>query len=199
MDRTETTYETALTLSIVSVIASTLEGSFSVYYGYESGSLTLFGNGLASFIAVISGFGIMGMTMRIRKRSDLSPNDVEKTALRITGVGLYLLTVGLVIVGVYNIFEHRHPDSTLSGIIIAIVTIIIVGLLAWKKIKVGRTLQSSALIADAKSTRITVYTSTMVLIASLLFALTKFVYADSIGAIGLAYFAYIEAKECFEF
>ena len=35
--------------------------------------------------------------------------------------------------------------------------------------------------------------------ASIVYELTKFVYADAIGAIGLAYLSYAEARACFEF
>lgn len=192
-------YDTAYRLAILTVVCSSLEGIFSVYYGALSGSLTLFGNGIASFIAVISGFGIIAMTARIRRGSGEQTNSSEKTALRITGAGLYILTAGLVITGVINMIDNKHPDSTLSGIIIAIVTILVISILVWTKMGIGKKLRSKALIADAKSTRMCVSTSTMVLIASLIFEFTKFEYADSIGAIGLAYFAFKEARECFIF
>jgi divalent metal cation (Fe/Co/Zn/Cd) transporter len=192
-------YSRAYVLAILTVIFSSLEGGFSVYYGYGTNSLTLFGNGVASFIEVISGFGILGMTMKIRSRSKENPNNFERTALRITGTGLYVLAGSLVAVGIMNIVNRQHPSTTISGIIIAIVTIIVIGLLVLAKLRVGKKLHSKALIADAKCTRICVYMSTMVFVSSIVYELTKFVYADSIGAIGLAYFAYSEAKECFDF
>ena len=189
-------YGIAFYLAVLTIIASTLEGSFSVYFGYESRSLTLFGNGLASFIGVISGSGILVMTFHRRKESSDPSKDFEQIALRITAIGLYLLAAGLLIVGILNILSHQHPTSTRSGIIIAIVTIAMIGALVFGKMKVAKNLHSSALLADAKCTRICVYMSTMVLIASVLFELTKFPYADSLGAIGVAYFSYSEAKSC---
>ena len=192
-------YKSAYQLAILTIIFSSLEGSFSVYFGYGSNSLTLFGNGIASFIEVISGFGIAGMTWRVMNKSNDDPNDFERSALKITGIGLYILAIGLVIVSIANIKNSQHPTTTLSGIIIAIITIAVIGSLVIVKMKVGKELNSKALIADAKCTRICVYMSSMVFLSSVIYEITNFTYADSIGALGLAYFAYREAKECFEF
>jgi divalent metal cation (Fe/Co/Zn/Cd) transporter len=192
-------YKIAFVLAIVTIIFSVLEGSFSVFYGYESSSLTLFGNGVISFIEVVSGFGVAVMTLRIMRRSKEEPAKVERTALRITGTGQYLLAGGLVITSIGTIITHRHPTTTLSGIIIGAITIAVIGSLVVAKMNVGKHLNSRALIADAKCTRICVSMSTMVLVTSIVYELTTFEYADAIGAIGLAYFAYREARECFAF
>ena len=40
--------------------------------------------------------------------------------------------------------------------------------------------------------------SIVLLFSSLLYELTEFIYADSIGALGLIYFSFSEGKEAFE-
>jgi len=192
-------YLRAYLLAILTIFLSILEGSFSVYYGYTSNSLSLSGNGIASFIEVISGIGAAGMIVRIRNRTDAHAVKFERQALRITGTGLYILAGLLLITGTLNIVRQAHPVTTVSGIIIAIITIIVIGALTIAKMKTGKKLDSKALIADAKCTRICVYMSAMVFIASIIYELTKFTYADSIGSMGLAYFGYLEARECFRF
>jgi hypothetical protein len=87
------TYNRAYTLALLTILFSSFEGGFSVYYGYQSSSLTLFGNGVVSFIEVISGFGILGMLIRIRNDTGDNPNTFERSALRITGYGLYALAI----------------------------------------------------------------------------------------------------------
>lgn len=196
---TENDYRRAFILAILTIIFSALEGSFSVYYGYESSSLTLFGNGVVSFIEVISGFGIAVMLMRIRSGSKDNPENFERMALRITGFGLSLLSAGLVIMSIANAVNHEHPKTTLSGIIIAIVTIVVIGSLVIAKMKVGKKIASKAILADAECTKICVYMSTAVFISSGIYELTHFAYADSIGAMVLAWLAYKEARECFGF
>jgi divalent metal cation (Fe/Co/Zn/Cd) transporter len=189
----------AFVLAVLTIVCSSLEGGFSVIYGYLSGSLTLFGNGVVSFIEVISGIGIVGMLSRMERHSDEHPTTFERTALRITGIGLYVLAGGLVVMGILNIINHQHPNTTISGIIIAIVTIAVIGALVIAKLGVANRLHSKALLADAKCTRICVYMSSTVFVSSIVYELTKFEQADSVGALVLAFFAYKEARECFDF
>ena len=47
----------------------------------------------------------------------------EKRALIITGISFYILTGGLVIGAVYNIYSGSKPETTIAGIIISIVSI----------------------------------------------------------------------------
>ena len=66
------------------------------------------------------------------------------------------------------------------------------------KKNVGQKLGSDAIIADANCTKICVYMSLVLLASSLIYELTGFAYADSLGAAGLAYFSFSEGKEAFE-
>jgi divalent metal cation (Fe/Co/Zn/Cd) transporter len=66
------------------------------------------------------------------------------------------------------------------------------------KRKVGRTLNSSPILADANCTMVCVYMSVVLLASSLIYEWTGFGFVDSIGALGLIYFSYSEGKESFE-
>jgi len=59
-------------------------------------------------------------------------------------------------------------------------------------------LGSDAIVADAHCTRICIYMSVVLLISSLLFELTGFIWADAIGAAGLIWFSVSEGREAFE-
>jgi divalent metal cation (Fe/Co/Zn/Cd) transporter len=63
---------------------------------------------------------------------------------------------------------------------------------------VGRKLDSEPILADANCTLVCIYMSVILLASSGIFELTGFAYADSIGSLGLAYFALREGRECFE-
>jgi divalent metal cation (Fe/Co/Zn/Cd) transporter len=71
-------------------------------------------------------------------------------------------------------------------------------ILMQSKLKVGKRLGSDALIADAHCTGTCIMLSFVLLAASLLFALLKIGFVDSIGALGIAYFAFREGREAFE-
>ena len=89
-------YSFASALAIITIAYNIVEGIVSVFFGLEDGSMALFGFGVDSFVEVISGIGIWHMVRRIRNNDNENPDQFEQTALRITGAGFYVLTIGLV-------------------------------------------------------------------------------------------------------
>jgi divalent metal cation (Fe/Co/Zn/Cd) transporter len=86
----------------------------------------------------------------------------------------------------------------LPGLIISVISIAVMGLLVAGKRKVGRTLNSAPILADANCTMVCIYMSVVLLASSLVYEVTGFGFVDSIGAAGLIYFSYNEGKESFE-
>ncbi|MBC2839810.1 cation transporter [Robiginitalea sp. SC105] len=191
-------YKTAFGLALFTIGYNVLEGLVSTYLGIEDESLALFGFGADSFIEVISGLGIAHMILRIRKRPDSSRDPFERRALQITGVAFYALVVTLTFSSIYNIWIGHKPVTTVYGVLISLISILVMwGLVAWKR-KVGRALDSQPILADANCTLVCVYMSVILLLSSGLYELTGIGYADSIGTLGLAFFAFREGRECFE-
>jgi divalent metal cation (Fe/Co/Zn/Cd) transporter len=110
---------------------------------------------------------------------------------------LYLLSAGLIFGIVLNIINHHKPETTLWGVIISLVSIVVMVWLLNAKKSIGRKLHSEPIIADANCTKICVYMSLILLASSLVYELTSFTYADVIGAAGLVYFSISEGKEAF--
>lgn len=191
-------YNTAFQLSLFTILYNILEGIISMTLGIEDETLSLFGFGADSFIEVISGIGIAVMILRIRKNPRSPKGKFEINALRITGTSFYLLSVGLLAGIVFNIINRNKPETTIWGVIISLVSIIVMIWLMRTKRNVGRKLDSDAIIADANCTRVCVYMSLVLLISSLIYELTGFAYADAIGAAGLIYFSVSEGREAFE-
>ena len=166
--------------------------------GFEDETLSLFGFGADSFIEVMSGVGIAVMIFRIRQNPDSSRSKFEIRALKITGTAFYLLSIGLIAGIVYNIVNHKKPDTTIWGIIISLISIAVMIWLMNSKKNVGKKLDSDPIIADANCTKVCVYMSLVLLVSSLIYELTGFAYADAVGAAGLVYFSITEGKEAFE-
>lgn len=191
-------YKQAFGLSLFTIFYNIIEGIVSMALGYEDETLSLFGFGADSFIEVMSGIGIAIMILRI-KRNPTSPKSIfEIAALKITGSAFYLLSAGLFIGIVLNIINHHKPETTFWGIIISLVSILVMVWLMNAKKRVGRSLNSEPIIADANCTKVCFYMSLVLLISSLIYELTGFLYADVIGAAGLIYFSITEGKEAFE-
>jgi divalent metal cation (Fe/Co/Zn/Cd) transporter len=188
----------ALWLALFTIFYNLAEGLVSVFFGLSDETLTLFGFGVDSFIEVMSGIGILAMVIRIRQNPDTSRSQFERTALRVTGISFYLLAIGLAITSIYNLFTAHKPTTTLPGLIISLISIAVMWALVLGKRKVGRTLNSSPILADANCTMVCIYMSIVLLASSLIYQLTGFGFVDSIGALGLIYFSYSEGKESFE-
>jgi divalent metal cation (Fe/Co/Zn/Cd) transporter len=191
-------YRTAFGLAVFTIVYNILEGLVSTYFGVQDESLALFGFGADSFIEVISGLGIAHMVLRIR-RNPQSPRDpFERTALKVTGFAFYALVITLVTTSLYNIWTGHRPLTTVVGIVISVISIAVMWALVALKRQVGRKLDSEPILADANCTLVCIYMSVILLASSGIFELTGFAYADSIGSLGLAYFALREGRECFE-
>jgi divalent metal cation (Fe/Co/Zn/Cd) transporter len=188
----------ALWLAVFTILYNLAEGVISIAFGVQDEALTLFGFGVDSFIEVMSGAGILAMVFRIRQNPDTPRSQFERTALRITGAAFYLLAVGLGAMAAYNIITGHKPITTLPGVIISLISIAVMWLLVAGKRRVGRTLASAPILADANCTLVCIYMSLVLLAASLVYALTGFGFVDSLGAIGLIYFSVREGREAFE-
>ena len=191
-------YRLAYILAVITIVYNIAEGVVSVTFGLEDETMALFGFGLDSFVEVISGVDIWHMIRRIRNnRANENPDHFEQQALRITGTSFYLLTAGLVMVAVMNLVQGHRPETTVWGIIVSAVSIITMGLLIRYKLKVGRGLNSDAIIADANCTKTCLYLSFVLLIASIGYEFTGIGSLDSIGAIIIAWFSFKEGREAF--
>lgn len=189
---------TAFFLSLFTIFYNIIEGVISVYFGAEDETLALFGFGVDSFVEVISGIGITHMILRMKYSKVETRDTFEKTALRVTGTAFFLLTAGLIFGSVMNIINDVKPSTTLPGIIIAVISIATMYWLMSSKLKVGKALNSDAIIADANCTKTCFYLSFILLAASGLYQIFQIAYFDILGSLGIAYFAFREGKEAFE-
>jgi divalent metal cation (Fe/Co/Zn/Cd) transporter len=191
-------YKIAFRLSLFTIAYNLVEGLAAVFFGYKDESLTLFGFGVDSFIEVISGFGIAHMVLRIRQNPASDRDKFETTALKATGISFYVLVIGLLATSVYKVFTGEKPETTFIGVILSLISIIIMLILMYAKMKVGKALTSDAIIADARCSKVCVYMSLVLLVASAIYELTNVAYIDILGSLALAYLSFNEGRECFE-
>ena len=191
-------WQYALWLALFTIFYNFTEGLVSIYFGAQDETLTLFGFGIDSFIEVMSGIGILAMVLRIRRYPDAPPVPLERTALRVTGTSFYLLAAGLGATAIYNFFTAHKPTTTLPGLVISLISLAIMWALVMGKRKVGRTLDSAPILADANCSLVCIYMSMVLLASSLIYQFTGLGFVDSLGALGLIYFSITEGMESFE-
>jgi divalent metal cation (Fe/Co/Zn/Cd) transporter len=191
-------YKRASLLAQITVFYNLVEGLVSVYFGAEDKTLSLLGFGIDSFVEVLSGIGIWYMVRRIRHNLDAHSDPFEKRALQITGVGFYLLATGLIVTASINIYQGHRPETTFWGIVIALISIFTMWALIHFKVKVGRQLNSDAILEDANCTKTCLYLSLILLLASVGYEITGIGGIDSIGAVLIAIFSFREGREAIE-
>lgn len=193
-----TPLKTASLLAQITIYYNLIEGIVSIFFGVADETLSLFGFGIDSFVEVLSGVGIWNMVRRMRLNPDADAGPFEKRALRITGTAFYILAAGLVVTAGINLYQGHQPKTTFWGIVIAAISIFTMWVLIHYKVKVGRQLNSDAILEDANCTKACLYLSITLLLASAGFELTGIGGIDSIGAIVIAIFSFREGKESFE-
>lgn len=191
-------YKWASILALITIFYNIAEGLVSVYFGLEDETIALFGFGIDSFVEVISGIGIWHMIRRFRQSEDSTLDRFERQALRVTGTSFYLLTAGLMITASISLYQGHKPETTFWGIVVALVSILTMWLLIHYKIKVGKELNSQAILADAECTRVCIYLSVVLLLASVSYEFTGISAMDSVGALAIAWFSFKEGRESFE-
>ncbi len=191
-------YRRVLWLAVFTIGYNLIEGMVSVLFGIHDETLVLLGFGIDSFAEVISGAGILMMVIRIRSNPHSPVSQYERTALRITGTVFYLLTAGLLAGALVNLWYGHKPETTLWGVVIAVISLMVMIWLYRSKIRYGRLLDAEPVIADGRCTLVCIYMSAVLLASSAIYELTGFGWVDTLGALGLAWFSFTEGKESFE-
>jgi len=191
-------FKYVLWLAIFTIVYNIAEGLASMWLGAEEETLALFGFGVDSFIEVVSGLGILQMVLRIWKHPQQERGHFEVKALRITGIGFYVLAIGLALGAGVNLYQRHKPETTLGGILISILSILAMVWLYKTKTAFGRKLNSEPILADGRCTLVCIYMSIILLVSSVIFELSGIGWIDAIGSLGLAWFSFTEGKEAFE-
>jgi divalent metal cation (Fe/Co/Zn/Cd) transporter len=185
-------------LAMFTIFYNVAEGLVSVWFGIADETLTLFGFGVDSFIEVISAVGVWHMLRRIKTNGGETLDEFEQRALRITGLAFYILSAGLAVTAGLSLYQGGKPETTLWGVVIALISISFMWYLIYQKTKVGTALKSPAILTDAACSRACVYMSVVLLLSSFGYELTGIGSLDAIGAILISWLTYREGRESFE-
>lgn len=184
-------------LAILTIAYNLVEGLVSMALGSADETLALFGFGVDSFIEVISAVGVWHMLRRLRAYGEERRDAFEQSALRITGGAFHALTAGLVVMAALNLLHQHHPETTLWGVVISLVSMSFMWLLIHHKTLVGKALGSPAILADAACSRACLYLSVVLLAASAGYELTGIGSFDAVGSLGIAWLTWQEGREAF--
>ena len=155
----------------------------SVLVGYSSGSIALVGFGFDSAVESISG-GVL--IWRLKKHGQIDKEEeerIERKTVKLVGYSFFVLAAYVLIVAVKKLILQEIPEPTITGIVIAALSLIIMPILAKKKLKLAKKINSASLAADSKQTLICAYLSLALLIGLGLNYLFNLWWADPIAAL----------------
>ena len=154
-----------------------LEAVIAVGAGIAAGSVSLIGFGVDSLIECTSGFALLWRL----KEGELGEQR-EKFALKLVGVSFLLLGTYIAFDAAKSLIFRELPEVSLVGIGIAVLSLIVMPLLAKAKRRVAANLNSRAMKADSRQTDICAYLSAILLVGLGLNALFGWWWADSVAA-----------------
>jgi len=193
--KTDKLYKKGLYLEYFTVIYNFGEALVSIIFGGLAGSIALIGFGLDSIIESVSGFILI---WRLRQRGKVSEEDekrIEKRAMRYVAVSFFVLGTYILVESVRKLAITEIPDTSLPGIIIAIVSLVVMPVLTWQKYQTGKAIGSKALIADSKETLACSFLSIALLLGLGANYLFGFWQADPIAGIIITAFLLREGRE----
>jgi divalent metal cation (Fe/Co/Zn/Cd) transporter len=158
-----------------------LEGVIAIVAGAIAGSISLVGFGIDSFIEVTSGAALL---WRMAVDADVHKRERnEKQALRVVGICFLGLSLYIAYEAVLDLLQVRAPEHSITGIILACVSLIVMPVLSRAKRRVGTELGSAAMHADAKQTEFCAYLSAILLSGLVMNTLFGLWWADPIAAL----------------
>jgi len=188
-------WRTALLLEYFTVAYNIAEAVLSILFGMLAGSIALVGFGLDSIVESLSAVILIWRLQKHNTGTRDEEEKTEKTAQRFVAVTFFILGLYILWESVDKLFGHEIVQPSPVGILIAIASILIMPVLAWKKQAVGTAIGSKALIADSKETITCAFLSVALLIGLGLNYLSGFWQADPLAGIVIVLFLFREGYD----
>lgn len=155
-----------------------VEAAVSIGAGVSAGSTALVGFGADSLIESLSGAVLLW-----RLRSHEHDRRRELLALRLVGVSFLVLAAYVAWEAAGSLIAREAPDASITGIVLAALSLAVMPLLARAKRRVAGSLRSQALEADSRQTDLCAYLSAILLGGLLLNAVAGWWWADPVAAL----------------
>lgn len=181
-------------LEVFTVTWNLLEAAVGILAGLAAGSIALIGFALDSIVESSSGL-ILLWRINAETSGRRPAEEAERKAIRGAALAFLALAVYVGVRSGYDLAAGSRPDPSPTGIGLAIVSLIVMPLLARRKRAAARRIDSRALQADAKQTSLCVSLSAFLLAGLAANAIAGWWWADPIAGLFLASVA---AKEGIE-
>ena len=166
-----------------------VEGVIAVSAAITSGSVALLGFGLDSGAESASGLVLLWRLGAERRGADLSAERIEqidRRAHRLVALTLFLLAAYIAVDSASALWRAEHPRTSMVGLVLVTVSIVVMRWLATAKADAARKLGSRALEADSFQTLACWWLSIVALVGLGLNAAFGWWWADPVSGLGIA-------------
>ncbi len=183
-----------LRLEYFSLAWNFLETFVGFAAGLASGSVALLGFALDSVVESSSAAAVI-WRLRKERYGEVAPEEAERRAVRLVGFAFFALAAYVGGQAVYDLVTESRPEASGVGIALALVSIVVMPVLAKRKRTMAKALDSRSFEADSGQTTLCTYISVFLLVGLGLNALFGWWWADPLAALGIAAFAAKEGHE----
>lgn len=173
------------------------EGVIAVTAGLIAGSVALLGFGFDSWIEVAAASVVLHRLLAEIRGGEVDEAK-ERRALRFVAVTFFVLAAYVTFEGIRDLVVGETPNTSIVGIALTGLSIIVMPSLAHAKTKAGRAMNSRLVLADAAETRLCAWLSVSTFAGLLAFALAGWTWIDPVAVLGIAAFAIKEGREAWE-
>ncbi len=170
-----------LALEYLTIGWNLLECLIAVAAGFIAGSAALVGFGVDSAIETASGSVLLWRLHAERRGRNVEAT--ERTALKLVGASFFLLAAYVAYDSVAILMQRKEPERSFVGILLALVSLVVMPLLARAKRKAAANLNSAALRADSRQSSLCAYLSAILVAGLVLNAILGWWWADPIAAL----------------
>jgi divalent metal cation (Fe/Co/Zn/Cd) transporter len=183
-------------IEAVTVGWMTIEAAVAITAGLLARSVLLTSFGFDSVVELVTGGVLLWrLSAEARGAGIERVESAERRATWITGIGLVLLCVYVLVASLIALVFRSHAEPSLLGLVLAIAAVLVMPTLVIGKRRIAARLNSSALRADAACSLTCAYMAGALLVGLALNAAFGFWWADSAAALTLLYWLVPEAGE----
>ncbi|HYI44003.1 MAG TPA: cation transporter [Actinomycetota bacterium] len=183
-----------LRLEYFSLGYNAFEAFVGIAAGVLAGSVALIGFGLDSIVEGASAL-ILVWRLRSERSNARTSEEAEVRAVRLVAIAFLVLAAYVGVNACIELVRATRPDPSPVGMGLALVSLIIMPVLAKRKRDLARELDSRSMEADSKQTILCTYLSAVLLFGLLTNSLFGWWWADPIAALVIAGLAASEGIE----
>ena len=183
-----------LRLEYFSLTWNFLETFVGMVAGIAAGSVALIAFALDSIVESSSA-AVLIWRLRNEGSGKWDVESIERRAVRLVAVAFWALALYVGIKAMFDLVVQNRPEESLVGIGLAVVSLIVMPVLALRKRSAARDLDSRALHADSSQTTLCTYISAVLLVGLVANAVLGWWWADPVAGLGIAGLAAKEGRE----